>query len=329
MHGQSLQLHDCWTPCREGFTSHYIYTHAYTQDTSTTMGIIDKIYIFLFNLETTGFFSCSPTKKQDICQIGVLSYTGASSFNRYIIPSTEFHFKASETSGFTTDCRGGKTILLLNQQEVEDTVSESQAISDLVAFLNTNSEPGSTILLIGYNSKGHDAPFLIKAFIDCGISMTIEERTLIFSDALPLIRKIAKDTKDPLGQKLATCKNLQRQTVHRKLFGITPYNDKDTHDAMRDVKQLKEIIAHPDFPFNRLTEHIVPIDDLVAKIAKPIAQKLSKQEMPCIKPTESKETAIQRYKVHNNPTRKRKRSNQDDYAPTSKRMKYNKVGTVN
>ena len=296
------------------------------------MGLTDKIFIFLFNLETTGFFSCSPTKKQDICQIGVLSHTGASSFNRYIIPSTEFHFKASETSGFTTGYRDGKKTILLNQQEVEDTVSESQALSDLVAFLNTNSEPGSTILLIGYNSKGHDAPFLTKAFIDCGISMAIEERTLVFSDALPLIRKIAKDTKDPLGQKLATCKNLQRQTVHRKLFGITPCNDTDSHDAMRDVQQLKEIIVHPDFPFNRLTEYIVPIHDLVAKITKPIAQKLSKQEMPCIKPTEAKETAIQRHEVHNNSTRKRKCSNQDDYAQertTSKRMKYNKVGTVN
>ena len=232
------------------------YTHACTQDTFTTMGLIDKIYIFLFNLETTGFFSCSPTKKQDICQIGVLSHTGASSFNRCIIPSTEFHFKASETSGFTTGYRDGKKILLLNQQEVEDTVSESQAISDLVAFLNTNSEPGSTILLIGYNSKGHDAPFLTKAFIDSEISMAIEERTLIFSDALPLVRQITKDLKDALGQNLTACKNLQRQTVHRKLFGITPCNDRDTHDAMRDVKQLNEIIVHPDFPFNRLTEHM-------------------------------------------------------------------------
>ncbi len=266
---------------------------------------------FSFNLESTSFYS--PKNEENICQIGVLSHTGASSFNRYIIPIADFHFKASETSGFTTGYRDGKKVLLLNQQEVEDTVSESQALSDLVAFLNTNSEPGSTICLIGYNSRGHDVPFLTKAFIDCGIPMVIEERTLVFSDALPLIRKIAEDTKDPLGQKLATCENKKRQTVHRKMYGITPCNDTDSHDAMRDVQQLKEITVHPDFPFNQLTDHIVPTDDLVAKITKPIAQEYLKQEIPS-KPTEAEETAIQRHEVHNNPsknTRKRKRSNQE------------------
>ena len=249
------------------------------------MSTIEEATVFLFNVKTTGFFSYSKTKKQDICQIGALSYTGASQFCRYIIPSTNFDHRATADSGFI---KNGKKILLLNQQEVEDTVSERQAITDFVDFLKTNSEPGSTLFLIGYNSKGHDFPFLTKAFIDCGIPMVIEGRTLIFTDAFPLIKKIAKDAKDPLGQTLASFKSKKRQIVHRKLFGTTSYNDTETHDAIRDIKQLKDITTR--FNLERLREHIVSTDDLVAKIEKSQAQET---QMP-IKPTEEDSPSLLR-----------------------------------
>ncbi len=306
------------------------------------MGVTDGLFMFLFNLETTGFFSYLRTKKQDICQIGALSYTSASSFCRYVMPSTDFHYKATAESGFSRSYQNGKHILLLKQQEVKDTVSEFQAITDFLDFLKTNSEPGSTILLIGYNSTGHDVPFLTKAFIDYEIpmiidthTMIIDTRTLIFTDALPLIRKISKDVHDPLGQKLATCKDKKRQTIHRKMFGITSCNDTYTHDAMRDVEQLRDITAHFDFPVDQLSKHIISMDKLVAKITKPIAH-LSKQGLP--KPTtEAEETDIQWHGGNNSPKnpRKRKISNQERENNDHKRIKHENVdkptvlGTVN
>ncbi len=247
------------------YLDNFLYTYTCIQVTNCTMASESRHNVFLFNLETTGLFSYSPTKKQDICQIAVLSYASGISFCRYVVPSIDFDARATAVNGFTTGyCPNGKKILLLNQQEVKGTVSEFQAIIDFVAFLKTNSLPGSIIFLIGYNNKVHDVPFLTKAFLDHQISM---EGTVIFMDAYPLIRKIAKDANDPLGQKLATCENLKRQTVHQKLFGITPYNDSLTHDATRDVLQLRDIISYSEFPFNRLWEHIVPTEDLVVKLS--------------------------------------------------------------
>ncbi len=39
---------------------------------------------------------------------------------------------------------------------------------------------------------------------------------------------------------LYTCENKQKHAV---LFGITTYNDTETHDAMKDAKQLKDITS--------------------------------------------------------------------------------------
>ncbi len=270
------------------------------------MATIEEAKVFLFNLETTGLYPHNQkTKKPDICQIGVLSYPDEISFCRCVVPSIDIEPKATAVSGFSQNCQKR---LLLKEQEVTNTVtntvSKFQALTDFVAFLETNSEPGSTICLVGYYSDKHDVPFLKEAFDDCEIPMVIEVRTLTSSDAFPLLWKIAEDVHDPLGQKLAECDNKKRQTVHRNLFGITAYNDTDTHDAMRDVKQLRDIIDHPAFPINRLVSGATY---LVAKTTKPIliAQELSTR-LPT-KPTEAKETAIQRNEVHN-PSRKRRKS---------------------
>ncbi len=276
------------------------------------MATIVEAKVFLFNLETTGLYPHYPkTKKQDICQIGVLSYPDEISFCRCVVPSIDFEPKATEVSGFSSKDQNGQKRLLLTEQEVTNTVSKFQAVTDFVAFLETNSEPGSTICLVGYYSDKHDVPFLKEAFDDCEIPMVIEGRTLTSSDAFPLLWKIAD------------CDNKQRQTVHRNLFGLTAYNDTDTHDAMRDVKQLRDIIAHPAFPINRLVSGAT---HLVAKTTKPIAQELSTQ-LPT-KPTEAKETAIQRNEIHNLSRKRRKSSNQEmgnDALKTTKKMKHRKA----
>ena len=56
---------------------------------------------------------------------------------------------------------------------------------------------------------------------------------------------------------VADSPNLQRQTLHRHLCGETSYNNNPTHDAVRDVKQLKDIITHDEFPFCEFNEYIV------------------------------------------------------------------------
>ncbi len=55
------------------------------------MATIEEAKVFLFNLETTGLYpTTQKTKKQDFCQIGVLSHPDAVSFCRYVVPSIDF-----------------------------------------------------------------------------------------------------------------------------------------------------------------------------------------------------------------------------------------------
>ena len=288
------------------------------------MATIEEAKVFLFNLETTGLYQ--KTKKQDFCQIGVLSHPDAIRFCRCVVPTIDFEPTATAVSGFSSSNQNGKNVLLLKQQEVTNTVTKFQAITDFLDFLKTNSEPGSTICLVGYYSDKHDVPFLKDAFDDCKIPMVIEGRTLTTSDAFQPLWKVAEDIHDPLGQKLSSCENKKRQTVHRKMFGITSCNDEETHDAMRDVEQLRDIITHSDFPFNRLIiKHIGSTDDLVAKTTKPIAQELSTHLPP--KPNEAEKTAIQKQEVYN-PSKKRKSSSQEienDALRTSKKMRHGKA----
>ena len=289
------------------------------------MATIEEAKVFLFNLETTGLYPHYPkVKKQDFCQIGVLSHPDAISFCRYVVPSIEIEPTATAVSGLSSSYQNGEKVILLKEQEVTNTVTKFQAITDFLDFLKANSEPGSTICLVGYCSDKHDIPFLKDAFDDCKIPMVIEGRTLTTSDAFPLLWKVAEDIHDPLGQKLSSCENKKRQTAHRKMFMLC--NDEDTHDAMRDVEQLRDIITHSDFPFNRLIfKHIGSTDDLVAKTTKPIAQELSTHLPP--KPNEAEKTAIQKQEVYN-PSKKRKSSSQEienDVLRTSKKMRHGKA----
>ena len=77
---------------------------------------------------------------------------------------------------------------------------------------------------------------------------------------------------------------------------------------MRDIKQLKDITTQ--FNLERLREHIVSTDDLVAKFEESLAQELS-TEMP-IKPTEKDSPSI-------SGKRKFDQDVENDYVP--KKMK--------
>ena len=208
--------------------------------------------MIFINVETTGFFSKKPNLKAEICQIAALDHAGERQFCEYILPcSTGFHRKASERSGFTLSYADGERVLLLNGQPIETVCEEEVAIHRFVEHISDTT--ANAVIAIGYSSDTHDKCFIQSAFKRHGVQLNLP---VYIIDVLPFLRKVKK-MKIPFGEKLASSENLKRQTLHRHLFGETPYNSLPTHDAVRDVKQLKDIITHKDFPFYLLIEYVI------------------------------------------------------------------------
>ena len=211
-----------------------------------------KIFV---NIETTGFFSKNPLKAE-ICQIATLDHTGERKFCRYIVPQTaRFHSKASERSGFTLDYRDGTRILLLNERPVDSELvtGEKSAIYQFAQHISDTT--ANKIVLFGYSSNKHDRPFILSAFERHRVQLKVPVHII---DVLPFLQALrkSKNVSDPFGKVLASSKNLQRQTVHQSLKGETSYNNHPTHDAVRDVKQLKDIVTHDDFPFKEFNDYV-------------------------------------------------------------------------
>ena len=224
------------------------------------------------NIETTGFFSKNPLKAE-ICQIATLDHTGERKFCRYIVPQTaRFHFKASERSGFTLGYQDGTRILLLNERPVDSELvtGEKSAIYQFAQHINDTT--AKKIILFGYSSDTHDKPFILSAFERHRVQLKVPVYIIDVLRFLRALRK-SKNVSDPFGRVLASSKNLQRQTVHQSLKGETSYNNHPTHDAVRDVKQLKDIVTHDDFPFQEFNDYVT--DTIVSQ---PLAQEMRFEE---------------------------------------------------
>ena len=186
-----------------------------------------------------------------------MDHTGERQFCKYIVPQTAtFHPKASERSGFTLGYQDGKRILLLNGQHIDSEMvtGEKSAIDQFAQHISDTT--AKKIILLGYSSDTHDKLFILNAFERHGVQFKLPVHIIDILPFLRLLRKSKNNVIDPFGKILASSKNLQRQTVHRCLKGETAYNNHPTHDAVRDVKQLKDIVTHNDFPFQEFNEYV-------------------------------------------------------------------------
>jgi DNA polymerase-3 subunit epsilon len=158
-----------------------------------------KSKIICIDIETTGL----DKKKDEILQISIINGRGKTLYNSYIKPDYLTDWKEAEAiNKISWDCVKYAPSLLTEKRKIDRILRKAG-------------------LIIGYNHKGFDLPFLAAKGIDTAVKAKIYDVMLEFAY---IYGEYNKERQQYKWQKLTTCAGY---------YGYTNYS---AHDALEDVR---------------------------------------------------------------------------------------------
>ena len=190
----------------------------------------------MFDLETTGLKTNS-----EICQIATMGTNdGDSVWSTYILPTGGIDPSSSLVTGLVVKYAGNERYLTFCGKCVE-ALSYEEGMHSFHSHLRQLSTRAKHTILIGYNSKTFDVPFLYRSFHKVGIRADqLDTCGIGFVDAMAVVRDIKKAGKlVPKGKGRESLGE-----VYKNLFN----ESFRAHEAIRDVKALHRILFQSPLP---------------------------------------------------------------------------------
>ena len=177
--------------------------------------------IIFFDLETTRL-----GRNAEIIQIGAVHENGQE-FKIYIVPEGNIDPEAAKVNGFVK--HGNR--LFMNGRCIQSAASPNAGLNQLIQWLkNMTTTDGQRVTLVAHNANNFDGPVLINNLLKHRVADLATIKNLIAGIGDSLVAFQRSSCEGP--------HNLQ--SLLRK-FGLRQHQ---THDALNDAKDLKELILH-------------------------------------------------------------------------------------
>ena len=174
----------------------------------------NDMHLVFFDLETGGL-----AVGAGITQIAAVSADSDESFDQYVTPEKNLSAKASSVTGLTSV--GG---VLMHHGEPVNSLPIKQALTMFVSYLNDIGN----VVLVAHNAP-FDARHLIHHVHEAKMTSAFEECVIGFIDTCPYFKK--KYPENESHKQEALVKSLLKK-------------DYDAHNALGDVKALKELVLN-------------------------------------------------------------------------------------